>query len=61
MLDVIKSTLLVVHPAARDRARGATLQIADEVAPRAVERAREGLALTPEELTALFAEHAPRR
>jgi FO synthase len=35
------------------------MQVADDAAPRAVERARDGLALTPEELTALFAERRP--
>ena len=35
------------------------MEIGDEVAPRAVARAREGLALSAEELTALFAETRP--
>jgi FO synthase len=58
VMDVIKANYWSFIPR-RGSGRGAELQLADEVAPRAVERAREGVALTPEELTALFAETRP--
>jgi FO synthase len=35
------------------------VSVADDAAPRAIARAREGVALTPDELTALFAERRP--
>ena len=43
----------------RGSGRRAALTVSDDLAPRAVSRAREGLALSPEELTALFAERRP--
>ena len=60
VLDVIKTRVLVVHPAARLGPPGRRSSVGDDVAPRAVERGRDGLALTPEELTALFAETPAR-
>jgi FO synthase len=58
VLDVIKSRYWSFIPR-RGSGRRSELRIADDVAPRAVERAAGGLALTPEELTALFAEQRP--
>ncbi len=55
VLDVIKTRYWSFIPR-RGSGRRAELKIARDVAPRAVERARDGHALTPDELTALFAE-----
>jgi FO synthase len=58
VLDVITSRYWSFIPR-RGSGRRAELRLADDAAPRAVERAREGLALSAEELTALFAEQRP--
>src|SRR5581483_2055869 len=58
VLDVIKSRYWSFIPR-RGSGRRAELTIADDTAPRAVEKARDGVALDNEELTALFAERRP--
>ncbi|MGO9957390.1 MAG: 5-amino-6-(D-ribitylamino)uracil--L-tyrosine 4-hydroxyphenyl transferase CofH [Solirubrobacteraceae bacterium] len=58
VLDVITSRYWSFIPR-RGSGRRAEVTVADGVAPRAVERARDGLRLSPEELTALFAEQRP--
>jgi FO synthase len=58
VMDVIKTRYWSFIPR-QGSGRRAELTIADDVAPRAVERAREGTRLTAEELTALFAERRP--
>ncbi len=58
VLDVIKSRYWSFIPR-RGSGRRAELTIADDAAPRAIERAREGVALTADQLTALFAERRP--
>src|SRR5262249_11889404 len=54
-LDVIRSRYWSFIPR-RGSGRRSELRVAADAAPRAIERARESQALTPEELTALFAE-----
>src|SRR6478672_2671244 len=58
VMDVIKAHYWSFIPR-RGSGRTVALNLADDVAPRAVERARGGAALTPDELTALFAETRP--
>jgi FO synthase len=58
VLDVIKTKYWSFIPR-RGSGRRSERVIADDLAPRAVARAREGRALTPDELTALFAERRP--
>jgi FO synthase len=58
VLDVIKRCYWSFIPR-RGSGRRAELSVADAAAPRAVLKARDGEALTPEELTALFAEQRP--
>jgi FO synthase len=58
VLDVIKTRFWSFIPR-RGSGRRADVTIADDAAPRAVSRARDGLALTPDELTALFSERRP--
>jgi FO synthase len=58
VLDVIKSTYWSFIPR-RGSGRRHVVSLADDVAPRAVARAREGLALSAEEATALFSERRP--
>jgi FO synthase len=58
VMDVIKAHYWSFIPR-QGSGRRADLHVADDAAPRAVERARDGLALTLEELTALFAERRP--
>jgi len=58
VLDVITSRYWSFIPR-RGSGRRAELRLADDAAPRAIERARDGHALTGEELTALFAEQRP--
>jgi FO synthase len=58
VLDVIKARYWSFIPR-RGSGRRAELRLADDIAPRAVERGRAGEALTAEELTALFAEQRP--
>ncbi len=55
VLDVIKSRYWSFIPR-RGSGRRSQLSIADDDAPRAIEKAREGVKLTQAELTALFAE-----
>ncbi len=58
VLDVIKSRYWSFIPR-RGSGRRADVRVADDAAPRAIDRGRQGFALTPEELTALFAERRP--
>jgi FO synthase len=58
VMDVIKGSYWSFIPR-HGSGRRVSLAVADDVAPRAVERARDGIALSPEELTALFAETRP--
>src|SRR6202045_3415567 len=58
VLDVIKSTFWSFIPR-RGSGRRTTIAVADDAAPRAVARAREGLSLTADEATALFSERRP--
>ncbi|MFZ0041943.1 MAG: 7,8-didemethyl-8-hydroxy-5-deazariboflavin synthase subunit CofG, partial [Solirubrobacteraceae bacterium] len=58
VLDVITSRYWSFIPR-RGSGRRADSPVADDVAPRAVEKARDGIKLSPEELTALFAERRP--
>jgi FO synthase len=58
VLDVIKSRYWSFIPR-RGSGRRAELTVADDAAPRAIEKARDAIALTAEELTALFAERRP--
>jgi FO synthase len=59
VLDVIKRCYWSFIPR-RGSGRRAEVSLPDDLAPRAVERAREGRALGAEELTALFAERRPQ-
>jgi len=58
VLDVITSRYWSFIPR-RGSGRRAELTVADDVAPRAVEKARDGHALSADELMALFAERRP--
>jgi FO synthase len=58
VLDVIRNRYWSFIPR-RGSGRRAELRLSDDIAPRAVERAREGNTLTAEQLTALFAEQRP--
>jgi FO synthase len=58
VMDVIKRRFWSFIPR-RGSGRRAEVTVADDAAPRAVLRGREGLPLTHEELTALFAERRP--
>jgi FO synthase len=58
VLDVIRSRYWSFIPR-RGSGRRAELRLSDDIAPRAIEQARDGQALTPEQLTALFAEQRP--
>ncbi|HEY3729532.1 MAG TPA: 5-amino-6-(D-ribitylamino)uracil--L-tyrosine 4-hydroxyphenyl transferase CofH [Solirubrobacteraceae bacterium] len=58
VLDVIKSRYWSFIPR-RGSGRRAQLSVAGDLAPRAIERAQAGRALTPDELTALFSEQRP--
>jgi FO synthase len=58
VLDVIKSSYWSFIPR-RGSGRRTELSVADDVAPRAVELARDGHSLSAEQLTALFAERRP--
>jgi FO synthase len=55
VLDVIKRRFWSFIPR-RGSGRRTELTVADDLAPRAIARARDGDALSPDELTALFAE-----
>jgi FO synthase len=58
VMDVIKARYWSFIPR-RGSGRRGEVRVADDVAPRAVARGREGLPLSPEELTALFSEQRP--
>ncbi|HEY1522950.1 MAG TPA: 5-amino-6-(D-ribitylamino)uracil--L-tyrosine 4-hydroxyphenyl transferase CofH [Solirubrobacteraceae bacterium] len=58
VLDVIKSTFWSFIPR-RGSGRRITVAVADDAAPRAIARAREGAWLTAEQTTALFSERRP--
>lgn len=58
VLDVIKRCYWSFIPR-RGSGRRASVEVGDDVAPGAITKARDGRALTPEELTALFAERRP--
>jgi FO synthase len=58
VMDVIKARFWSFIPR-RGSGRRAEVSVGDAVAPRAIERAREGAALSAEELTALFSERRP--
>ncbi len=58
VLDVITSRYWSFIPRGGS-GRRAELRVADDAAPRAIERARDGHALTADELTAMFAEQRP--
>jgi FO synthase len=58
VMDVIKTMYWSFIPR-RGSGRRAEVAIADDLAPRAVARARDGRQLTADELTALFAERRP--
>src|SRR5581483_398478 len=58
VMDVIKAHFWSFIPR-RGSGRRGELSVADDVAPRAILRGREGLPLTEEELAALFAERRP--
>ncbi len=58
VLDVIKRDYWSFIPR-RGSGRRRELFVPDEAAPSAIDKAREGLALTADELTALFAERRP--
>ena len=58
VLDAIKTNYWSFIPR-RGSGRRSEVSVADDVAPRAIELARQGRALTAEQLTALFAERRP--
>jgi FO synthase len=58
VLDVIKGSYWSFIPR-RGSGRRAQVTVADDAAPRALSKGRDGLPLTPEELTALFSEQRP--
>jgi FO synthase len=58
VLDVIETKYWSFIPR-RGSGRTSELSVPDTTAPRAIERARDGHALNPDELTALFAERRP--
>ena len=58
VLDVIKTRYWSFIPR-RGSGRRREVRVPDDAAPRAIERARLGRELTPEELTALFSERRP--
>jgi FO synthase len=58
VLDVIKRVYWSFIPR-RGSGRRQEVEVSQDAAPRAIERAREGIALTAEELTALFSERRP--
>jgi FO synthase len=59
VMDVIKASYWSFIPRRGSGRRSSEVSIDDDAAPRAVARGREGLPLTQEELTALFAERRP--
>jgi FO synthase len=58
VLDVIKRVYWSFIPR-RGSGRREAVTVSDQAAPRAIARAREGRALSPEELTSLFSERRP--
>jgi FO synthase len=58
VMDVIKTQFWSFIPR-RGSGRRGELSVADDAAPRAITRGRDGLALTADEITALFAERRP--
>jgi FO synthase len=58
VLDVIKRSYWSFIPR-RGSGRRVTVEVGDQTAPRAIAKGREGIALSEEELTALFAEQRP--
>jgi FO synthase len=58
VMDVIKTSYWSFIPR-KGSGRRATLTLSDDLAPRAVSKARDGNPLTPDELTALFSERRP--
>jgi FO synthase len=58
VLDVIKRCFWSFIPR-RGSGRRTEVTVADDVAPRAIQRGREGLPLAQEEMTALFSERRP--
>jgi FO synthase len=58
VLDVIKRCYWSFIPR-RGSGRRAEVTVADDAAPRAIDKACDGVALTPDELTALFCERRP--
>jgi FO synthase len=58
VMDVIKTRYWSFIPR-RGSGRSVDVTVPDDAAPRAVEKARDGIALSAEELTALFAERRP--
>jgi FO synthase len=58
VLDVVKRRFWSFIPR-RGSGRRADVSVGDDAAPRAVAKGREGLALTAEEITAMFAERRP--
>jgi FO synthase len=58
VMDVIKARFWSFIPR-RGSGRRAEVTVSDDVAPRAIERARDGRRLSAEELTALFSERRP--
>ncbi len=58
VMDVVKRCYWSFIPR-RGSGRRTAVPISDDAAPRAVERARNGLGLSPEELAALFSERRP--
>ncbi len=58
VLDVIRSRFWSFIPR-RGSGRRAEVTVADDAAPTAIERGRDGRQLTPEQLTALFSEQRP--
>jgi FO synthase len=59
VMDVIKARFWSFIPR-RGSGRRSEISVPDDAAPRALERAREGLSLTATELTALFSERRPQ-
>jgi FO synthase len=59
VLDVIKTCFWSFIPRRGSGRRTVPFALTDDAAPRAVARGRDGLALAPEELTALFSERRP--
>jgi len=59
VMDVIRNRFWSFIPRRGSGRRAAPFTVPDDAAPRALERSRDGIRLTPEELTALFSERRP--